>query len=136
VVDRWAVMVSGADGAMEIEEIAAFFARTRFAEDTPNPPIADLAPAREAIASAVDRFQIHLVGLRRIREREVQRDLDTVLDRLASLETRFKAQLALGFSDLPDHADAMTAAQKKRLMQRTGMSRRSGVSGAAVHRLA
>ena len=119
VVDRWAVVVNGPDGSLKIEEISEFFDRTRFAEDTPNRPLEDLAPAREAIAGAVDRFQTHLVGLRRMREQEVQRDLDAVLERLASLETRFKAQLDLGFGDLPTNVDVLTPAQKKRLTRRT-----------------
>lgn len=124
VVDRWAVVVHEPDGpdgpdrpdaTFTLEEVDAFFARTRFAEDTPNRPIQTLAPARQIIAAAVDRFQTHLVQLRRTREQEVQKDLDAVLDRLAALEQRFKAQLQLGFEALPENEDLLTAAQKRHL---------------------
>lgn len=118
VVDRWAVVVNGPSGSLEIEEISAFFDRTRFAENTPNLPVKDLTPAREAIAGAVHRFQKHLVGLRKMREQEVQRDLDAVLERLASLETRFKVQLDLGFGDLSANTEVLTPAQKKRQASR------------------
>ena len=115
VVDRWAVVADGPDDALTLEEVGDFFARSRFAQDTPNRPIQDLAPAQAAIANAVNRFQTHLVKLRRAREQEVQQDLDAVLDRLAALEQRFKAQLQLGFEALPENEDLLTSAQRRRL---------------------
>ena len=86
VVDRWAVVVDGPDDTLTLEEVGEFFTRTRFAEDTPNRPIQDFAPAQAAIADAVDRFQTHLVELRRAREQEVQHDLDAVTGILQALE--------------------------------------------------
>jgi hypothetical protein len=115
VVDRWVMVVTDPDGGLRLEEVDDFFARTHFAGDTPNRPIEDLTPAKSAIHDAVRHFQVHLVELRQTREKEVDQDLDVVLDRLASLEKRFKAQLALQLGDLPENEDALTTAQKRRL---------------------
>ena len=118
VVDRWVVVVSAPDGTLDLEEVSAFLARIRFVEDTPNRPLDDLTPARTVIPVAVDRFQTYLVELRRAREQEVQRDLDMVLDRLAALETRFKAQLDLDLGDLPEPDGSLSSAEKRRLTRR------------------
>jgi len=118
VVDRWAVVIHTPDGKLDIEEVAAFFARTRFAENTPNRPLADLSAARAVIPDAVARFQSHLVELRNVREQEVEHDLNQVLDRLGALEVRFKAQLEFNFGEQPTHEDALTPAGKRRLARR------------------
>lgn len=117
VVDRWALVVTGPDNTLALEEVADFFARTRFADDTPNRPIDDLVPAQAAIHDAVRHFQAHLVELRESRQKEVDQDLDQVLNRLAELEKRFKAQLSLQLGNLPENEDGLTAVQKRRLAQ-------------------
>ncbi len=118
VVDRWAVVVKAPDGSVQIQEVAAFLSRTRLAEDTPSRSLDDLTQARAAIPVAVDQFQSHLVKLRRERQAEVQRDLDVVLDRLAALETRFKAQLSLDLGDAPQTVDGLSPSEKRRLTLR------------------
>jgi superfamily II DNA or RNA helicase len=118
VVDRWAVVVCAADGTLRIEEVPEFFNRTRLAEDTPSRAIDDLAAAQAAIPRAVDRFQTHLVELRRQREAEIRRDLDAVLDRLAALETRFKAQLSLELGEPPGAQEGLSPGEKRRLTLR------------------
>lgn len=115
VVDRWAVVVRSPNGTVQIEEVPAFLSRTRLAEDTPNREVHDLSVARDAIPAAVDKFQSHLVQLRQEREAEVQCDLDQVLNRLAALETRFKAQLSLDLGDIPETTDGLTSAEKRRM---------------------
>ena len=102
VVERWAAVILPPDGTVRIEEVGMFLARTRLSEDTPSRPQEDLSSATAAIPIAVDRFQTHLVDLRKAREADIQRDLDAVLDRLSSLETRFRAQLTLDLGDLPE----------------------------------
>lgn len=118
VVDRWAVVVRTPNGKLRIEEVPDFLSRTRFADNTPSRPIDDLAPAREVIPAAVDRFQTHLVDLRRAREADIQRDLDDVLDRLAALEARFKVQLTLDLGDVLADEEALSPAEKRRLTLR------------------
>ncbi|MAC12415.1 DEAD/DEAH box helicase [Hyphomonas atlantica] len=118
VVDRWAVVVRTLDGKLRIEEVPDFLSRTRFADNTPSRPIEDLDAARGVIPAAVDRFQTHLVDLRRAREADIQRDLDDVLDRLAALETRFKEQLTLDLGDLLADEEALSPAEKRRLTLR------------------
>ena len=115
VVDRWAVVVRTPDGKLRIEEVPDFLSRTRFADNTPSRPIEELDAARGVIPAAVDRFQTHLVDLRRAREADIQRDLDDVLDRLAALETRFKEQLTLDLGDLLADEEALSPAEKRRL---------------------
>lgn len=115
VVDRWAVVVRSPSGAVQIEEVPAFLSGARLAGDTPSREVHDLTEARDAIPTAVDRFQSHLVQLRQEREAEVQRDLDQVLNRLAALETRFKAQLSLDLGDVPLSTDGLTSAEKRRM---------------------
>lgn len=115
VVDRWAAVIRSPDGTVRIEEVGRFLARTRLAEDTPSRPLEDLSSAQAAIPIAVDRFQTHLVELRRAREADIQRDLDAVLDRLAALETRFRAQLTLKLGDVPASDAGMSPVEKRRL---------------------
>jgi superfamily II DNA or RNA helicase len=115
VVDRWVAVIRSADGTVRIEEVEAFLERTRLAEDTPSRPIEDLSVAKSAIPIAVDRFQTHLVELRKARELDIQRGLDGVLDRLASLETRFRAQLTLDLGDLPGGDEGLTPVEKRRM---------------------
>ena len=64
---------------------------------------------------AVDRFQTHLVELRKAREADIQRDLDAVLDRLSAFETRFRAQLTLDLGDLRGGDEGLSPAEKRRL---------------------
>ena len=115
VVDRWAVVIRSADGTVRIEEVGAFLERTRLAGDTPSHPLEDLSAAQAAIPVAVDRFQTHLVELRRAREADIQRDLDAVLDRLSALETRFRAQLTLDLGDVPGADEGLSPVEKRRL---------------------
>ncbi|MCZ8133542.1 MAG: DEAD/DEAH box helicase [Rhodobacteraceae bacterium] len=115
VVDRWAAVVLSADGAVRIEEVSAFLERTRLAGDTPSGPLSDLSAAQAAIPVAVDRFQTHLVDLRKSREADIQRDLDAVIDRLSALEKRFRAQLTFDFGDIPGNDDALSPTEKRRL---------------------
>lgn len=115
VVDRWAVVIHSPDGTVRIEEVGAFLARTRLAEDTPSRPLEGLSAASDAIPLAVDRFQTHLVELRKAREADIERDLDAVLDRLSALETRFRTQLTLNLGRLPDSGEGLTPAEKRRL---------------------
>ncbi|MFC3084535.1 DEAD/DEAH box helicase [Tabrizicola soli] len=115
VVDRWAVVIRSPDGTVRIEEVGAFLERTRLAGDTPSRPLEDLSAAQAAIPVAVDRFQTHLVDLRKAREADIQRDLDAVLDRLSTLETRFRAQLTLDLGDLPGTDEGLSPFEKRRL---------------------
>jgi superfamily II DNA or RNA helicase len=118
VVDLWAAVIRSPDDKLRIEEIGAFLARARLAEDTPSRRLDDLSAAKAAIPVAVDRFQTHLVELRKAREADIQRDLDAVLGRLAALEARFRAQLTLRFGDAPADEAPMSSAEKRRLTLR------------------
>jgi superfamily II DNA or RNA helicase len=115
LVDRWATVIRSLDGTIRIEEVGAFLERTRIAGDTPSRPVEDLSAAQAAIPVAVDRFQTHLVELRKAREADIQRDLDAVLDRLSAFETRFRAQLTLDLGDLRGGDDGLSPAEKRRL---------------------
>lgn len=118
VVDRWAVVVTAPDGTLTIEEVPDFLGRTRLTEDTPSRALDDLTSAQAVIPHAVDRFQTDLVELRRARAAEVGRDLDAVLDRLAALETRFKAQLSLKLGEPAAGGETLSPAEKRRLTLR------------------
>lgn len=124
VVDRWAVVIRGPDGAVRIEEVPDFIARVRLAQDTPGRAVDDLGPAQAAIAGAVDRFQTNLVELRRARAAQIGQDLDTVLDRLGELEGRFRAQLALDLGDEANGAADLSPADKRRLTIRRAKEQR------------
>ncbi|AQZ54200.1 DEAD/DEAH box helicase [Martelella mediterranea] len=115
VVDRWAVVIRSADGTVWIEEVGTFLERTRLAGDTPSRSLEDLSAAQAAIPVAVDRFQTHLVDLRKAREADIQRALDAVLERLSALETRFRAQLTLDLGDLPGTDEGLSPFEKRRL---------------------
>ena len=115
VVDRWATVIRSPDGTVWIEEVGAFLERTRLAGDTPSRSLEDLSAAQAAIPIAVDRFQTHLVELRKAREADIQRDLDAVLDRLSSLETRFRSQLSLDLGELPESDEGLSPVEKRRL---------------------
>lgn len=115
LVDRWATVIRSLDGTIRIEEVGAFLERTRIAGDTPSRPVEDLSAAQAAMPVAVDRFQTHLVELRKAREADIQRDLDAVLDRLSAFETRFRAQLTLDLGDLPGGDGGLSPAEKRRL---------------------
>jgi superfamily II DNA or RNA helicase len=115
VVDRWAVVIRTADGTVRLEEVSTFLERTRLAGDTPSRPLEDLSAAQAAIPVAVDRFQTHLVDLRKAREVDIERDLDAVLDRLSDLETRFRAQLTLDLGDMPGSDEGLSPHEKRRL---------------------
>jgi len=115
VVDRWAVVIRSSDRTVRIEEVDAFLERTRLAGDTPSRPLEDLSAAQAAIPVAVDRFQTHLVDLRKTREADIQRDLDVVLDRLSALETRFRTQLTLDLGDVPGTDEGLSPVEKRRL---------------------
>ena len=115
VVDRWAVVIRSPDGTIRIEEVGTFLTRTRLSEDTPSRTLGDLSAANAAIPIAVDRFQTHLVDLRKAREADIERDLDAVLNRLAALETRFRAQLTLDLGDVNLGDAGMSSVEKRRL---------------------
>lgn len=118
VVDRWAVLVSAPDGTLAIEEVPDFLRRSRFSEDTPGRFLDDLTSAQAVIPLAVDRFQTDLVKLGRVRAAEVGRELDAVLDRLAALETRFKARLSLKLGEPAGGRETLSSAEKRRLALR------------------
>lgn len=124
VVDRWAVAIRGSDGTVRIEEVTDFITRMRLAEDTPGRAVEDLGLAQSAISLAVDRFQTHLVELRREQGARIQQDLDEVLDRLAKLEGRFRTQLALDLGDVVDSDAELTPAEKRRLTIRRSREQR------------
>jgi hypothetical protein len=115
VVDQWAAVICSPEGAVRIEDVDMFLERTRLAEDTPSRIIEDLSIAQAAIPVAVDRFQTHLVDLRKAREADIQRDLDAVLDRLSALETRFRSQLTLDLGDFSEGGQELPSAEKRRL---------------------
>lgn len=115
VVDRWAAVIRSADGSVRIEEVDTFLERARLAGDTPSRPLEDLSKAQAAIPVVVDRFQTHLVGLRKAREADIERDLDQVLDRLSVLEARFRDQLTLNLGDLPESDEGLSPGEKRRL---------------------
>ncbi len=115
VVDCWAAVIRSNDGTVRIEEVDTFLARARLADETPSRALEDLSAARALIPIAVDRFQSHLVDLRKAREADIERDLSAVLDRLSALEARFKAQLMLDLGEqLPNEAE-LTPVEKRRL---------------------
>ena len=118
VVDRWAVVSIMPGKKPQIEEIPNFLGRTRLAGDTPNRAPENLTLAQQAVPTAVDFFQTHLVELRRVRNAEVQRELDTVLVRLAALESRFKAQLTLDLGVSTETNGVMNPVEKRRLTLR------------------
>jgi len=118
VVDCWAVVVKASDQSLRVETVQEFVSRTRFAEDTPSRSVDDIVFAREAIPAAVDRFQTHLVELRRMREVEIEGDLDVVLDRLATLENRFREQLSFNFADVPVDEEDLRPSERRRLIIR------------------
>jgi superfamily II DNA or RNA helicase len=115
VVDRWAVVIRSPDGTVRIEEVGTFLDRTRLAEDTPSRPLEDISAASAAIPVAVDRFQTHLVELRKAREADIEQELNAVLDRLSALETRFRTQLTLNLGELPERVEGLSPAEKRRL---------------------
>lgn len=118
VVDQWAAVICSPEGTVRIEDVGTFLERTRLAEDTPSRILEDLSAAQAAIPIAVDRFQTHLVELRKAREADIQRDLDAVLDRLSALEKRFRAQLTLDLGGLAEGGQEFTSAEKRRLTMR------------------
>ena len=117
VVDCWAVVIREPDGTLRIEEVADFIKRTRLAQDTPSRPVEDLLPAEKAVPDAVDKFQTHLVDLRKEREAIIAQDLDVVIERLCKLEERFRTQIALDMGE-DSGGDATSAAGKRRLEAR------------------
>lgn len=118
VVDQWAAVICSPEGTVRIEDLGTFLERTRLAEDTPSRVLEDMSAAQAAIPIAVDRFQTHLVELRKAREADIQRDLDAVLDRLSALEKRFRAQLTLDLGGLAEGGQELTSAEKRRLTMR------------------
>jgi hypothetical protein len=117
-VDQWAAVICSPEGTVRIEDVGTFLERTRLAGDTPSRILEDLSAAQAAIPIAVDRFQTHLVELRKAREADIQRDLDAVLDRLSALEKRFRAQLTLDLGGLAEGGQELTSAEKRRLTMR------------------
>lgn len=124
VFDRWAVVIQEPSGDLRIEEIPDFISRVHLAEDTPGRLLADPEAAQAAIPAAVDRFQTHIVELRRERAARIQSDLDAVLDRLGALEERFRAQLALDLGDADANEPHLSPAEKRRLTIRRTKERR------------
>ncbi|MCA1791345.1 MAG: SWF/SNF helicase family protein, partial [Thioalkalivibrio sp.] len=124
VVDRWAVVICAPDEIVRIEEVPDFIARVRLAQDTPGRAVEDLGPAQAAVPAAVDRFQTHLVELRREQAARIGQDLDRVLDRLGELESRFQAQLTLDLGDKADGAANLSPAEKRRLTIRRAKEQR------------
>jgi len=115
VVDRWVAAIQSADGGVRIEEVDTFLERARLAGDTPSRPLENIEAAQAAIPVAVDLFQTHLVELRKAREADIQRELDTVLDRLSALEARFREQLTLNLGDIPESDEGLSPGEKRRL---------------------
>jgi hypothetical protein len=115
VVDCWAAVIRSNDGKVRIEEVDTFLARARLADETPSRSVEDLAAARALIPIAVDRFQSHLVDLRKAREADIELDLNEVLDRLAALGARFKAQLTLDLGEKPPNEAKLSPVEKRRL---------------------
>lgn len=76
--------------------------------------------------SKATRFRAvtHLVELRRERGAQIQHDLDAVLDRLAELEGRFRAQLALNLGDVAAGDTALSPTEKRRQTIRRAKERR------------
>jgi len=124
VVDRWAVVIQEADDTLRIEEVPHFIERMRLAEDTPGRSVQDLRRAQSVVSVAVDRFQTHLVELRREEGARIQQDLDEVLDRLAKLEGRFRTQLTLDLGDMSQGDVALGPAEKRRLTIRRAREQR------------
>jgi superfamily II DNA or RNA helicase len=118
VVDRWAVVVSEPGKQLRIEEVMHFLARAGLAADIPNQGKPDLDLAREVVAKAVDRFQTHLVELRKARDTEIRADLNKVSTRLAEFRARFTQQLTLSFGDEPANESTLSGLEKRRLTLR------------------
>jgi superfamily II DNA or RNA helicase len=124
VVDRWAVALSAPDRELTIVEVGDFMKRVGLASDIPNSQAPDLSRAREIVPWAVSRFQRHLVELRSAREGEIQIGLDAVLERLAALEGRFRAQLAESLGPAPLFEEALSLADRRRLALRRSREQR------------
>ncbi|WP_158522052.1 DEAD/DEAH box helicase [Thioclava sediminum] len=124
VIDRWAVMVQQPDGSIHMEEVQDFIASMRLANDTPGRTVKDLAPAQASIPNAVDRFQSHLVNIRRERAAQIQRDLDAVLERLGELEGRFRSQLTLELGEEPSNDIGLSPTEKRRMTIRRAKEQR------------
>jgi hypothetical protein len=92
------------------------------AGDLPNRRGADAGLAQQALAKAVDAFQSHLVAARRRREAEMAANLDRVLGRLGSFETRFRRQLELAFADVSSTSIPKSLTEQRRLKRRQDKS--------------
>jgi hypothetical protein len=123
VVDRWAVVVSGPDDVLRIEEVSDFLSRVRLADNTPNHQMDNLGRAQQVLPRAVDQFQTHLVELRRAREAEIRTDLNAVLERLERFKARFRHQLSLRFGDLPQDEANLSPLEKRQLSLRRAKER-------------
>ena len=115
VVDRWAVVIRGVDGEINIEEVPDFIVRVRLAQETPARKVEDLGPAQAMIRTAVDQFQNHLRKLRKEREASIEKELDVFVDRLGEFETRFHAQLRLNLGEPIEDTSALRSTEKRRL---------------------
>ncbi len=118
IVDRWGV-VTVSDGRVTAHEtVDDFIRRVGLSGNTPNNGEANVDLATKSLAPAVDAFQSHLVEQRKARAVEIEEDLARTLDRLAGFETRFRQQLSLKFSDLPETSEDLSGAQKRQKNRR------------------
>jgi hypothetical protein len=118
IVDSWAVVSVKKGCVSGIEAVGDFVARVGLAGNTPNRDVPDLDLARSALAPAVDAFQSHLVEHQNKRDLEIEKNLNSTLDRLADFEARFRKQLDLKFADLPEDDAQMSAQQRRQKTRR------------------
>ncbi|MBR1331741.1 DEAD/DEAH box helicase [Bradyrhizobium ottawaense] len=122
VVDYWAAVTLQKGCVAGVEPIGEFVVRTGLSGSIANRGKPDEQVATEALAPAVDAFQSHLVGLRRQRQLDIDKSLDTTLDRLARLEARFRAQLELRLADTTDDSARLTIQQRRQKSRRQNRS--------------
>jgi hypothetical protein len=122
VVDCWAAVTLRKGRVTAVEPIAEFVARSGVSGSIPNKGKPDEKLATDALSPAVDAFQSHLVTLRKQRQADIDRSLDTTLERLARLDARFRAQLELKFPDAPDNGSGLTVQQRRQKSRRQNRS--------------
>ena len=96
VVDRW-LAVSVKQERVATEEVNGFIQRVGLDRNVPSKPVDNPEQYRSAVRLAVDHFQTLLVDLRRERAVQIEQNLDSVLERLSSLEGQYFLQLDIKF---------------------------------------
>jgi len=118
VVDCWAAVTVRDGHVPAIDSVGDFVTRTGFGGKIANKGKPDHDAAARALAPAVSAFQTHLLKLSRQRQREIETSLNATLERLAGLESRFRADLDIRFADVSDPAAKLNALQRRQKIRR------------------